>query len=1086
MLDTTLTATANLDLGAVFTALGRSFTDADLGEARFNASAVLELVANAAPPDLAGVLAATATASATLRVRIDSGLPGGQVTGEVERLRTLVTGLGPVLPPVDLAAETGLDAVLARTGAVGEVLGKSPFGVLFGLVPGLTLPATVGRVGGTVGGLVELARVVAGLPATATVSDRLVQRAALLAGRLDVAAARAAADRVGRLAADTALVAALRTADPDDPDAVEALGRRVVSFLDAMLEMEQRWAIGMGVGEAALVGLDLAGGAAGLELARLALSGADLTAVAALAADLRALADPILRVPLPVPADDARDVVDQALDLLEGLVATVRAWDPESTREPVQRIGDLALEPLRQVQRAVEAVAGTVSSAIGALGGLVAEVDLRSVADAVTRALQPVIDTLDAVEDAVGVAADVLEQVCANLATGLGAVADEVTAGATTVRDALGRVRTALQQLKLAELAETLRTRLGAVAAALGSAQLAPYFDTAIEVIDAGTDVIDAVPFELLPTDVQQEVVDLGKPIKQLDLQQVEDVLRAELAAIRTSLRADALDAIEQAYAAVVAALAALDPQPGLAALESGPLEQLRAAVAAVDPVSLLAPAAEALGSLQGLLDGVDLRAAVLGPLDGLFTPVVDALAGLDPAQALRPVQNALDEARQAVLEALNLDDVTAAVTGFRDRVAQGLRQADPAALAAVLDAEVAARIGELPAGPPGGPFGSLLVTVGQASGLDVTEPAVADALAWVGGRTDGAAVVRARLRHVADRVDGVRADVAGLDPAPVTAAAAAQHRALRGALAGHGPATRLRLALDPLLAGTGPADVLGPLAENRRRYLLALELDAVFADTLAASGRSEVTAAAAGVHAALLPLAAIPARARALLEALGIATDGSLRDLVARLYALAGPARLLPPLTELLTVGRDKLLGLLDVLLAPVLDAVAAVRGVLDALDVGPVVAELTGLHQQVLGQVQAVAPQQLLGGVLAAADEVVARLRDFDPLAPVAGAVTAAREAALTVLETARPTVVFADVVGLHRDVVALAAGLDVAALLRPVLEALDGLGGQLDDGFDRTGDALQRLQAALPDTVTPSVLSVGVEVGVEVGLG
>jgi hypothetical protein len=152
------------------------------------------------------------------------------------------------------------------------------------------------------------------------------------------------------------------------------------------------------------------------------------------------------------------------------------------------------------------------------------------------------------------------------------------------------------------------------------------------------------------------------------------------------------------------------------------------------------------------------------------------------------------------------------------------------------------------------------------------------------------------------------------------------------------------------------------------------------------------------------------------------------------------------------------------------------------DALDLTPVVAELTALHADVLAHVRAVSPEQLLGDVLDVADDVVARLRDFDPLAPVRDAVDAARAAIDAVLETARPTVVFADVVTLQHDVVGLAQGLDVAALLRPVLESLDGLAGQLDEGFARTGDALKRLQAALPDQV--SSVDVGVDVGVSIG--
>jgi hypothetical protein len=1084
-LDAKLKVAAQIDLAAVFTTLGGALTHADLGDVRFDAAGVLSIVGSAAPPDLAGVGTVTGTVSARLRVGVSAGLPGAEVPGGIARLANMIGSLGPVLPPVDLDPSTGFDALLARAGAVAGVGDRTPLAALFGLVPGISLPQATDRTGKAIGGLVELARVVAGLAATSAVSLRLVERADTLADRLDVEAARAAALRLGRLSADTALVTAIRTADPDDAQAVELLTGRLMEFLDAVLDVERRWALGMAGGEGALLALDLAGGAAGLELARLAMSRADLTAVAALAADIRALADPLLRLPLPVPADTSKDVVEQAFGLLDGLVATLQAWDPASLVAPVQRVGALALEPLTAVRRMIEAVSGTLASAVRALRQLVDEVDLTAVADAVTRALQPVVDTLDAIEQAIDAASEMLARVCANITTGLGKVADEVTDAAKQVREALGRVRGLLDDLHLADLTERLRTGLGSVSAGLASAQVTPYFDAAIEVIDTGADIIDAVPFTLLPTEVQQEVVDLGRPIKQLDLQSVEDVLRGELEDIRESLHADALHEIEDAFAAVLSFLASLDPEPPLAQLEAGPLQELRHTVEGIDPTSLLAPAQEALDGLRHLLDGVDLRATVLDPLADLFTPVLDALAELDPAQALRPVREALDGVRQAVLDALHLDAVTSAVTAFRDRAAAVLDRADPAALAALVDADVSARIAALPAGPPAGPFGALLASLGQAGGLDVTEPSVGDALAWIAGREDGAAAVRGRLNHVADQVAAVRDGVTSLDPAPLTAAAAAQQRALAAALAVHAPTTRLRVALDPLLAGPPPGDLLGPLAENRRRYLAALEVDARVAATMTASGRSEVTTAASGVHVALLPLADIPARVRELLDALDVtgrelADAQSVRELVTALYELAGPVRLLPPLTQLLTVAREKLLALLDALLAPVLDAVGEVRATVDALDVQPVVDELTALHTQVTGEVQALAPENLLGGVLDAADGVVARLRGFDPLAPVADTAAAAREAALRVLDTARPTVVFADVVTLHHDVLALASGLDVAQLLRPVLDALDGIAAQLDDGFDRTGDALQRLQDAIPDQMQPSVLDVGVSGG------
>jgi hypothetical protein len=102
------------------------------------------------------------------------------------------------------------------------------------------------------------------------------------------------------------------------------------------------------------------------------------------------------------------------------------------------------------------------------------------------------------------------------------------------------------------------------------------------------------------------------------------------------------------------------------------------------------------------------------------------------------------------------------------------------------------------------------------------------------------------------------------------------------------------------------------------------------------------------------------------------------------------------------------------------------------------------------------------------------------------VRGVLDAAQAAADQVFQSARPTVVFAPVVGLHATVMGLATGLDVRELLAPVLAALDGLGIQLDEGFDRTGDALQALQAALPGGVSNGSASGGAEVELGVTLG
>ena len=86
----------------------------------------------------------------------------------------------------------------------------------------------------------------------------------------------------------------MRRAEPDDAGSVDLLVGRVVAFLDAVFAVRDRWSVGLGFGEASLRGLDLVPATAGLELARLSLSGVDLTSVGAMVTELRDLGRPFL------------------------------------------------------------------------------------------------------------------------------------------------------------------------------------------------------------------------------------------------------------------------------------------------------------------------------------------------------------------------------------------------------------------------------------------------------------------------------------------------------------------------------------------------------------------------------------------------------------------------------------------------------------------------------------------------------------------------------------------------------------------------------------------------------------------------
>ena len=62
-------------------------------------------------------------------------------------------------------------------------------------------------------------------------------------------------------------------------------------------------------------------------------------------------------------------------------------------------------------------------------------------------------------------------------------------------------------------------------------------------------------------------------------------------------------------------------------------------------------------------------------------------------------------------------------------------------------------------------------------------------------------------------------------------------------------------------------------------------------------------------------------------------------------------------------------------------------------------------------------------------------------------------------------RPTVVFAPLLDLYDHILQIAGGLDVEEPARADPDRAPRVETQLDDGLDRTADALDRLQAALP---------------------
>src|SRR5262249_22686739 len=167
--------------------------------------------------------------------------------------------------------------------------------------------------------------------------------------------------------------------------------------------------------------------------------------------------------------------------------------------------------------------------------------------------------------------------------------------------------------LGLDHLEQTIQQDMQSVATTLQSAQLQPYFDTAIQALGTAKTVVAAVPVSLLPDDTRQELDQAVQPIKDIDFDtDVRDVLENALDEIMTSLNTDVLDEIDAAFHEVLAFLQGLDPRGHLQQFEQEDFDPMLERIRAVDPTEVLKPVQDAIDEVKGAVAGIDLRHDVL------------------------------------------------------------------------------------------------------------------------------------------------------------------------------------------------------------------------------------------------------------------------------------------------------------------------------------------------------------------------------------------------------------------------------------------------------------------------------------------
>ncbi len=1078
----TLLGEDGFDLASVVADVGTEVTDIelpgtalDLGEVTAGLDGLGELdttgllgAVSRATQDSAGTLARLPATGELLgpladllvpvRLLLD---PGSR--GLLDRMATT----GAAGPPA-----TGLGSLTAAFGRLQAVLAEpevaSSVDALTGLVPGLSLQNVLDLVRGPAPGLAALVRLVGALMAAESAVRELSVLGSGVERLLDQDRVDAARARVAALANGSVVVAAIGAADPHDAveaDRIATMAREVRGTIEATVDLLRT---GLGFGEAALVAVDVPTLDARLRAATEQVVEDDVPAVADLARTLSGWLAPVLAFEVPVRAPSPDLLWDEVAAVAGRLADAVDDLDPAALFEPVTAQVRAGLGALGEIETRAREVVAVVRAALDTVLEAASALDATAVVDAIRLVLDPVEAAIRSVEEVVGAAEAAVRTVAETITAQMADVEAHIGDAAGDVAAAFERVRGFVAGLHLAELGAEIQAALDPVVAALQSAELSPYFDTAVDVMETTADVVAAVPVDLLPDDVRADLSEATAPVKAIDFDaEVVVPLLAQLDEIRAGVDVAVLEGVRLAQQEVVAFLEEHDPEGALVTFEAEVFDPFLAQVRALDPAEALAPVHDLLAEAAAALGTVDLR-ELLAPVDAAFDSVLDVVDALQPSVLLQPVLGEVSETVGSVRETLALDtwqERLDAADGVIDSLAARVDLTPLAALLAGLWDDLVATVRSPEPNRPSG-VGVLVSGLLQSTPLVVRPEAFDTVRGWVGGAVDAAADVHDRIAEAAGALGRAVEVVDGLDPVPLTVALTTAYDAVTAAAADLPEDSVLRGRVLEELAGADPRETLGTLVAGRERYLTLLRQVADLVAGMTADGRSELAAVSRGLRDALRPLTVVPQRLRDLLAGLGVEVGTDLRDAVADLLAASPPERVLAPLIPVVAGLRDQVVrAVREGLLAPLQVALDDVAGVLDALDVSFVVDEIEPVWADIRSTVVELRPATLLEPTIAQLDALVETVRTLDPLTSVEPVLVTMRDAVARVAEQFRPTVVARPALLAYDEVVAAVAAVDVGRVLEPVLAALDSIAAQLDDGLVRTGDALSELQEALP---------------------
>ena len=881
------------------------------------------------------------------------------------------------------------------------------------------------------------------------------------------------------------LLELLTSLDVADEVAVAAAKQSLRNAALPIVALRDAIAEGMGFGEATLVQLN----PDKLKLAIKATSGQlgslDLTpfnnATQSVADTLR----PMFIVDF---SNAPAETLDGWLTRIEARVGDVASgidsYDVSGLVSPITDGIETVMAIPEELTKALQSVKLTIKQGLDTIENAVQAIPVETVANAIRSILDPIAEALTFIGDLVEQIQAVLGTAISTLQTGL----DSAELAVDKVKEAIESIfqvaKDYVDDLNLEQVIGEVAAQIENFAQLLSQADMSPYFNTVVDVIETTAGVVDKVPFDMLPDSMEQEVVDLVKPVKEVDINAFNNDIRDLLQlgpdgkfALRPDLEA-ALAGIQAKYDEILQIVRDADPASLLTDINKE-LGSLQDKIESLTPTVALEPLQQAIDDVKSAIGSFSLD-DTLAPLNEGFDELLAKVDEYKPSALLQPLEDELAEVRAAVFGSLQLDTWEEQLLDMREQALGLLDPLDPSQLQPVLQKvvdELKTQTNALSQQEFGYLIGSAISSL--LGGTGTRADGFQAILEWLVSNS-GTSILTELAGSISEGIERAKSAVNQVDPQAIVVQLQPTINRITAAINAL-PDGEVKTELQQCARALEIEDAIGGFGLHRQRYLSTLnEASAAFTE-LANEGLSEVDLAVNQLREAFIPLSFARDFFQQILGFLGIGGfEAGLQQVVNNTFEVASPERLSTIFTPLLTAAKGRVEDFIDGFLDPVLGAIADLQALESQLSLADLMIELDEIHSAAKGKVEALHPNALLGDVVAAFNDSQNDVLNFDPLTAITDGLTLLQESNSRVLDKLDAEEILKTPMSIYNDVLSLLESLDLGELLTPILDVLDNLSEKVSTGLDDTTEAFTKLQDSLPDQVGSTSVSGSVSVG------